>query len=544
MGIDAAQISRQTRSVPGRLTANAIKRGALLYWTSLFTMSAAIIHLVGVLKQPPQSVLLVALLFCFTIVQAITAVSIIAFPTRRLLFAAAVIEGTGVLVWSIAHTTGLPDGLTIWHPETLNLPDLYLPALEGVSAFFLLCLAGRTWSTVSREWRITVAALPYFFLLGILLWVALNFNTAQLFVVIFILDGGFPTSLQVFFFPAVGLLALLLLLWLILPYLRARMPGAWRTVLVLLPALLIVNIITWTGSVDAATTAWFPASAPLRAPAGQTTMLEYCLSSGGSPLAMDLTEPSAQAARPAPVVFYIHGGEGLQGSRTLEDGSLDGVYFTQFRDDLVSRGFAVGAIDYGLFPEYKLLDEVKEAKCAVRFLRAHASDLGIDPQRIGVYGVSMGGYISSMLGTVGPQAGFDVGQYMDQSSRVEAVIDMWGPSDLTNWSGSPSWVSSIGKGLSAGTGKGAIRLVSPVNYVAPGDPPFLIMHGTDDWFIAPHHSQDLAKLLHGAGVPVTLVMIQHDEHGLAVPTPGQVEQPAPATLVQMMRDFFVKMLAG
>src|SRR6266567_6823689 len=306
MDMDATQISHQSRFVRDWLTANPARRGALLLWTVLFTMSAAIIHLIGVLKQPPQSGLLVVLLFGFTIIQIVTAVSVVVFPARRLLLAAAVVEGAGLLVWIVAHTTGLPDGFTIWHPETLNLPDFYLPALEGVSAFFFLCLAARTWSIASRAWRITVAALPYLLLLGLLIWVALNPNTAQLFIVIFILDGGLPTSLQDFYLPAIGLLGLLLLLWLILPRLRAKAPGAWRTVLALLPALLIVNIITWTGGIDAATTAWFPTSSTVRAPAGQTTTLEYCRSSGGSPLAMDLTEPSAQAVRPAPVVFYIH----------------------------------------------------------------------------------------------------------------------------------------------------------------------------------------------------------------------------------------------
>jgi acetyl esterase/lipase len=300
----------------------------------------------------------------------------------------------------------------------------------------------------------------------------------------------------------------------------------------------VINILTWVGGVSAANTAWFPASPTAHVPAGQTRTIEYC-SPGGNPLAMDISEPPAQAARPAPIVFYIHGGETIQGSRTLEDGSLDGVYFTLLRTKLLNRGFVVGSIDYGLSPLYHVPDEVKDAKCAVRFLRAHASELGIDPQRIGVYGPSQGGYISAMLGTVGSDAGYDVGQYLKQSSRVQAVVDMWGPADLSNFSGSPSWVSLFGGG---GT-PARLRAASPIGHVAPGDPPFLIIHGADDWFIAPHHSQDLARSLHAAGVPVTLVMVQHDGHGLAAPTTGQIEQPSPDALIQMISDFFVKTLA-
>lgn len=535
-----------THAIPGWLTANRLKRGVLLYWTALFTMSAAIIHFIGVLEQPPASVLLAVLLLIFTIVQAITAISVVALPARRLLLAAAVVEGAGTLFWIIAHAIGLPDGFTIWRPETLSMPDLYLPAMEGVSAFFFLCLCGRTWSTAPKAWRIILAVLPSLLLLCLLLWAVVNYKIGELILALFILDAGLPTSLQIFFLPVVGLLVIFLLLRLAWPRLRTRTPRAWRTALVLFSALLIVNILTWAGGVSAANTAWFPASPTVHAPVGQTTTLSYCNSSNGSPLAMDLSEPSAQAVRPAPMVFYIHGGEALQGSRNLQDGSPDAVYFTQLRDELLSRGFVVGSIDYGLAPLYRVPDEVKEAKCAVRFLRTYANELGIDPQRIGVYGPSQGGYISDMLGTVGPQAGFDVGQYLNQSSRVQAVIDMWGPTDLADFSGSPWWVANLNQGLSGG-GKSSVarvRTISPVTYVAPGDPPFLIIHGTDDWFIAPHHSQNMAKLLHAAGVPVTLVMVQHDGHGLAVPTAGQIEQPSPTTLIHMISDFFSRTLAA
>jgi acetyl esterase/lipase len=98
---------------------------------------------------------------------------------------------------------------------------------------------------------------------------------------------------------------------------------------------------------------------------------------------------------------------------------------------------------YRFPPLYGMLDQVVDAKCAVRFLRAHANELGINPQRIGVYGVSEGGYLASMLGLSGPDAGFEKGQYLNQSSRVQAVVDMWGPADLTDWRGTPSWVYTL-----------------------------------------------------------------------------------------------------
>jgi acetyl esterase/lipase len=370
----------------------------------------------------------------------------------------------------------------------------------------------------------------------------MNAITAELILVTFVLDSGIPNSLLYFFLPVFLLIAIFFLLRAVFPRLRTRTPRAWRNALALLPALLIVSLLTLEGEFTAANGIWFPSPARAIAPAGQTTTLEYC-SPTGKPLAMDLSEPSAQTARPVPLVFFIHGGEGLQGNRQLVD--ADGVYLTQLRTDLLNRGFAVGSIDYGLFPLYKIKDELEQAKCAVRFLRAHASDLGIDPKRIGVYGFSEGGYLASMLATVGPKAGFDVGQYTDQSSSVQAVVEISGFTDLTNFSGSPSWVSAIGQGLSAKGGSVAsARASSPVYNVAPGDPPFLIIHGANDWFIAPHHAQELAQRLRAAGVPVTLVLVQHDQHGLNAPVAGQVEQPSPTELVQMMASFFVGTLGS
>lgn len=470
--------SRQLRSVPGWLTANRLKRGALLYWAALLTIGAAIMHFMGGSAQLPQSVLLAVLLFGFAIVQVAMALAIVVVPMRRLLIATAILDGAAVLLWIVARTIGLPIGFTLWRPEEVSIADLFLPAMEG--------------------------------------------------------------------------LATLLLLGLVIRRPRTRTPRVWRTALATLPALFLVCLLTgivslsWLGPSPAVSEAWLPSSSPVRAPAGRMTTLSYCqLGVGGSPLAMDISEPAAQASRPAPMVFYVHGGEGLAGFRQLSL-DQDGTYFIQLRGELLKRGFVVGSIDYGLSPLlYKRTDEVKDAKCAVRFLRAHATELGIDPQRIGVYGSSQGGYLAAMLGTAGPQAGFDVGQYLDQSSRVQAVVDMWGFTNLTNFSGSPSWVQTIGKLQSAGSSSSMSKQAeSPVTNVAPGDPPFLIIHGTDDWFIAPHHSQELAQRLHAAGVPATLVLVQHDGHGLDAPTAGKIEQPSPDALVQMMDDFFVRTFAA
>ncbi|MEO6889894.1 MAG: alpha/beta hydrolase [Ktedonobacteraceae bacterium] len=567
MNIETMPISDHTP--PGRLShllANRIKRGGFLYWAVFFTMSAAIIHVLAILLHSPQSDLLAALILIGAGIQVISAASVVVWPARRVLIAAGVVDGLALLLWLLAHTTGVPAGFTLWRAQSPSIADLWVPIMEGVAAVFFFSLAARTWTTLSRSWRIILAALPSLFLVGLLILVLLNQVTTALFMVALFttpgtvsstVAGPIPDSLQVIFLPVFGLVVLFLLLRLVVPRLRAQTPRAWLVSLSILPVLLITSLVSWPAvSQSAPDATWFPASpaSTVSAPAGQMTTLEYC-HPGGDPLAMDLSEPAATFARPVPVVFYMHGGEGLIGNRQLSD--PDGVYFAHLRSNLLARGFAVGSIDYRFPPLYGMLDQVVDAKCAVRFLRAHATELGINPQRIGVYGVSEGGYLSSMLGLTGPDAGFEKGEYLNQSSRVQAVVDMWGPADLTDWRGTPSWVYTLGQGLGISRQGTALRAdqipattnprqnyASPVSYVTPEAPPFLILQGTDDWFITPHHSQKLASLLQAAHVPTTLVMIQHDEHGLASVTPGQVEQPSPDALIQMIQDFFVKTLAA
>ncbi|MGZ3667787.1 MAG: alpha/beta hydrolase fold domain-containing protein [Ktedonobacterales bacterium] len=559
MSIETRTTSAHT--LPVRLSAlldDRIKRGGFLYWAALLTMSAAVIRFLAILLQTPQSGPLAALVLLGALIQAVSAVSVVVWPARRLLIAAGVVDGLALLLWLLAHTTGVPVGFTLWRAESPAIADMWLPIMEGIAAVFFFYLAAHTWTPRSHRWRIIVAALPYVFLVGLLTLALLNQVTTAIFMVaLFTVPGTIPTSLQVIFLPAVVLVVLFLLLRLVFPRLRAETPHAGRVSLSVVPALLVVSLMSWPAlTLSAPNAAWFPAAEPstLSAPAGQMTTLEYC-HPGGDPLAMDLSEPAATFARPVPVVFYIHGGEGLIGNRQVSSLGSDAVYFTELRSNLLARGFAVGSIDYRFPPLYGMLDQVVDAKCAVRFLRAHATELGIDPQRIGVYGASEGGYLGAMLGLAGLDAGFDKGQYLDQSSRVQAVVDMWGPTDLTDWRGTPSWVYTLGEGLGISRQGTALRAdqapanprknyASPVSYVAPGAPPFLIIQGADDWFIAPHHSQGLASLLQAANVPTTLVMVQHDEHGLAAPTPGQIEQPSPDVLIQMIQDFFVKILAA
>jgi acetyl esterase/lipase len=312
-----------------------------------------------------------------------------------------------------------------------------------------------------------------------------------------------------------------------------------------LVALVLLDIVVGVfGSSDGFAGAGFPAGTvpPQNLPAGQISTVEYCRPDG-VPLAMDLYIPPAAARteRPAPVAMYLHGG-GILGDRKVHGAGAslanhDGALFTPLQQQLNARGFVVASIDYRLPPGTPWPAQIEDAKCAVRFLRAHAADLGIDPDRIGVWGSSGGGVLASLLGLTGPEAGFDRGQYSEQSSAVQAVVDMFGASDFTDFDDSAPFGRFIVQ-IWLGSSTALRRSASPITYVAPGAPPFLILQGSEDPMVRPRQSAQLAQRLYTAGVPATLIEVQGTEHTLA--TPGQ--RPSPDKLTTTVIDFLTTSL--
>lgn len=188
-----------------------------------------------------------------------------------------------------------------------------------------------------------------------------------------------------------------------------------------------------------------------------------------------------------------------------------------------------------------MANEIVDAKCAVRFLRANAATLGIDPSRVGAYGASEGGWGAAMLGVAGPAAGFETGQYQGYPSRVSAVVDAFGPADFrTLRAEGPRWIGFIGFILNHGWSPNPRAPDnSSVSYVAPDDPPFLILHGTKDTVIPFQQSVELTRRLQASGVSVRFVTVENGPHGLLDPA----ESPSPSQLAQTVTGFFVSTLS-
>ena len=268
--------------------------------------------------------------------------------------------------------------------------------------------------------------------------------------------------------------------------------------------------------------------------ASSTRTVTYCVE-GGQPLAMTVFAPTTLgSARPA--VLEVHGGGWQHGGRLLSLSQSGPA------TDLVGAGFVVASIDYGLAPQDPWPDQIIDAKCAVRYLRAHAGDLGIDPNRIAALGTSAGGQLVSLLGTTGSSALWNAGPYPDESSAVDAVVDEFGPADLNE----PDWpqrsVFMIHRvfGATPGTASPILTQASPITHVAAGDPPFLIVQGTDDQVVPMSQSEHFASQLRADDVPVEVVLVDGGRHGLE--TPG--ESPPPPAIASLITAYLVRTLHG
>src|SRR6185437_7517091 len=155
--------------------------------------------------------------------------------------------------------------------------------------------------------------------------------------------------------------------------------------------------------------------------------------------------------------------------------------------------------------------QIHDCKAAIRWLRANAAKYGLDPDRIGVTGASAGGHLAAMLGLGGGVAALegDVGPHTGVSSRVKCVVDQFGPSDLLAMADHSSRIDHnapdspesklIGGALQENKEKA--RAASPITYISRDDPPFLILHGTEDPLVPFNQSERLAEALKTVGVP-------------------------------------------
>ncbi len=174
---------------------------------------------------------------------------------------------------------------------------------------------------------------------------------------------------------------------------------------------------------------------------------------------------------------------------------------------LLEKGFTVMAVRHGSSPRFKVPEAEADVRLALRYVRLHADDLGIDSERLGVYGGSAGGHLSLMLGTVSDDGLAEDSDVLKTPSRVAAVVAYYPPVDLTEMVGPSERFPALdfADDLAAG--------ISPVLHVTSDDPPTLLIHGDADRLVNVSHSHRMHEALQGAGVESELIIIPGGDHG-------------------------------
>ena len=231
---------------------------------------------------------------------------------------------------------------------------------------------------------------------------------------------------------------------------------------------------------------------------------------GDKELKLDLARPAGTG--PYPCVVCLHGGGWRLGSKRDLRGWIE---------FLADHGYVAASVGYRLAPGSTFPAQVEDAKTAVRFLRANAEKYGIDKDRFAALGYSAGGHLACLLGLTDEKCGFEGTECPGESSRVQAVVDYFGPTDLAAFAkDAAAQRGMIGPFIGARYDERpeAHDRASPLKYVTEDAPPFLILHGTRDGVVPTEQSRRLAVKLNELGVSYRYVEVAGEGHGWGGPT--------------------------
>jgi len=243
---------------------------------------------------------------------------------------------------------------------------------------------------------------------------------------------------------------------------------------------------------------------------------------------LDLAVPKTPAAAPRPAIIVIHGGGWLEGGRSSFSHPMNRPPGNII--DLAHLGFIAAAIDYRLSGEATYPAALDDCRCAVRWLRAHGAEYGIDANRIGAWGNSAGGHLALMLGLAPESTPLpDDAPCREHSSRVQAVVSDSGPIDLVHQFHHQQVHTAIERFLGGppnDTRVAAYREASPSSYVTCDAPPLLLIYGAADEQVGVETSDRFVRELQQAGMKdltyLRLGTAGHCPHSLLrVPWVGQ-----------------------
>lgn len=242
----------------------------------------------------------------------------------------------------------------------------------------------------------------------------------------------------------------------------------------------------------------------------------------------DLYIPVEGGTTLRPAVVDIHGGGWAKGDK----GDRREVNICT---NLAANGYVAMSINYRLQTQHgppAWPQNLHDCKTAVRWLRASAGRLRVDPGKIGVIGGSAGGHLAAMVGVTGPEAGLDPeGPHGTHSCAVQAVVNLYGPI---------LWMETRDLGMLGKKRSEApelYRLASPLAHLGKGDPPILIAHGTADETVDVEQSRVFAAALEKAGIEHELVIVEGAPHTFHL-------QPKEMDLRPVVIGFFNRHLKG
>lgn len=240
----------------------------------------------------------------------------------------------------------------------------------------------------------------------------------------------------------------------------------------------------------------------------------------GERTTLDVYLPEPPPPPGSPAVILIHGGGWSSGSKD---------HFADEGERLADAGYVGFSINYRLVPEGAYPNLFQDVYCALGFIEENADEYFVDTSRIAVMGYSAGAHLAGLLGTTGPEGDFAPDCGTTSTIRPAAVISGAGPSDLTLFPDNPATEDLLGGDKDELPD--LYRIASPLTYVTPDDPPFLLIHGTDDLIVRYEHAEVMEEALQEAGVDVRVLKVRGGGH---IINPGA--DLIDAALVQTVTD--------
>jgi acetyl esterase/lipase len=272
----------------------------------------------------------------------------------------------------------------------------------------------------------------------------------------------------------------------------------------------------------------------------------YAMIPGFRPLTLDIyLAPKSRVVGSSPLVLYIHGG-GWTTGHSRQSGAFDD--WPRVLASLAARGYVVASLNYRLSGEAAFPAAIQDVKSAIRFLRAHATDYGIDPSKAIVWGGSAGGHLAALAATTcgvkelepaaPAQASPESASVAQQSDCVQGAVTWYGIFDLAAMAGPSPGVSppAIAKllGCNGACPPDKLQYASPEHYIKKDMPPFLLVHGAADKTVDPKQSTHFLDAVSAVGGRISLTMIPDVDHSFIGQTPEATRE---ASLLALRRTF-------